>query len=148
MRKGRKETEMYNTLKEAASAAFARMKPGQRLFDGIDYWMEPDLLIEANAREVSDDYDVDAAGNITAPGVDEPIYRVTEAQDAERTETQLSYYRHLQGLTQLQLADASGVCVSTIRKVEGGTTPFENLTVRNALGLAAALGTTVEELTR
>ena len=143
---GQKGNDMYSTLKEAATAAFDRLHPDQRLFDGIDYWMREDLLIEANSREVSDSYEVDAAGNISIPGITDPIYCVSEAQDAERTGTQLSYYRHLHGMTQLQLAEASGVCVSTIRKIEGGTADIDNLTVRNAIGLAAALNTTVEEL--
>jgi len=139
---------MYSTLKEAAAVAFDHLRPGQRLFDGIDYWRRSDLLVEASSREVANSYDVDAQGNIMITGNTQPLYRVASAEDAAHRENQLSYYRHLQGMTQLQLAEASGVCISTIRKIEGGTADIGNITVHNALDLAAALETTVEELAR
>lgn len=50
------------------------------------------------------------------------------------------------GLTQLQLAAASGVNPRQIRRVESGSSKAENLTLKNAVALAAALGCKPEDL--
>lgn len=50
------------------------------------------------------------------------------------------------GLTQLQLAAASGVNPRQIRRVESGASKAENLTLKNAVALAAALGCKPEDL--
>lgn len=50
------------------------------------------------------------------------------------------------GLTQAQLATASGVNPRQIQRVENGESKAENLTLKNAVALAAALGVGAEEL--
>lgn len=50
------------------------------------------------------------------------------------------------GLTQLQLAEKSGVNARQIRRVELGTSQIENVTLINAKRLADALGVGIEEL--
>ena len=47
--------------------------------------------------------------------------------------------RQFRGLTQQQLADAAGVNVSLVRKIEGGTVSIGNITAKNLLALADAL---------
>lgn len=44
------------------------------------------------------------------------------------------------GLTQKQLADAAGVNIRLVQKVEGGEVETGNLTAKNLLALADALG--------
>lgn len=63
--------------------------------------------------------------------------------------THVSKFRRLRkaaGLTQIKLAEASGVHVQKIRRIEGGEIDPANLTLKNALALAAALGVRPEEL--
>ena len=43
------------------------------------------------------------------------------------------------GFTQQQLADAAGVNIRLVQKVEGGEAKAENLTAKNLLALADAL---------
>ena len=50
------------------------------------------------------------------------------------------------GLTQKQLADAAGVNIRLVQKVEGGEAKAGNLTARNLLSLADALGVDPREL--
>lgn len=50
------------------------------------------------------------------------------------------------GLTQKQLADAAGVNIRLVQKVEGGEAEAGNLTARNLLSLADALGVDPREL--
>lgn len=50
------------------------------------------------------------------------------------------------GLTQRQLADASGVNIRQIQKVEGGEAKAGNLTARNLLAIARALQVSPESL--
>ena len=47
--------------------------------------------------------------------------------------------RQFRGLTQQQLADAAGVNVSLIRKIEGGTASINNITAKNLIALADVL---------
>lgn len=54
--------------------------------------------------------------------------------------------RKAAGLTQKQLAEASGVHARQIQRVESGDSAAANLTLQNALALAAALGVRPEEL--
>lgn len=54
--------------------------------------------------------------------------------------------REAAGMAQNQLAQASGVNARQIRRVESGDSDAANLTLRNALALAAALGVRPEEL--
>lgn len=54
--------------------------------------------------------------------------------------------RQKAGLTQLQLAEKSGVNARQIRRVELGTSQIENVTLINAKRLADALGVGIEEL--
>lgn len=69
-----------------------------------------------------------------------------EIYDAYRTVTWLTCYRVQAGLTQQQLADASGVNMRQIRRVEIGEAEAGNLTARNLLALADALGVEVRDL--
>lgn len=50
------------------------------------------------------------------------------------------------GLTQQQLADAAGVNIRLVQKVEGGDAKAENLTAKNLLALADALGVDPRDL--
>ena len=61
-------------------------------------------------------------------------------------DTPLRRLRLAAGLTQAQLAAASGVNPRQIQRVESGASKAENLTLKNAVALAAALGVGVEDL--
>lgn len=50
------------------------------------------------------------------------------------------------GLTQAQLAEASGVNIRQIQKIESGEIRTENITLGNAIKLARALGAQPEAL--
>lgn len=54
--------------------------------------------------------------------------------------------RKAAGLTQAQLASASGVNARQIQRVENAESKIENVTLGNAVRLAAALGIPVEDL--
>jgi len=54
--------------------------------------------------------------------------------------------RKEKGLTQKALADASGMNISQIQKLESGETSIENTTFKNGLKLAEVLGVTPIEL--
>lgn len=58
----------------------------------------------------------------------------------------LEELRKERGLTQVQLAELSGVNSRQIQRVENGESDMGNVTLRNALALAKALGVSVEEL--
>lgn len=49
-------------------------------------------------------------------------------------------------LTQQQLADAAGINISQVQKIEAGTIKSENISLRNGLALADALGVEPEDL--
>lgn len=60
-----------------------------------------------------------------------------------------SYLRNLRlarGLTQKALADVVGMNISQIQKLESGTIRLENITFKNGLALADALGVDPHEL--
>ena len=50
------------------------------------------------------------------------------------------------GLTQAQLSEKSGMDVRAIRRLEKGEIKIENIVLKNAVGLARALGITAEQL--
>lgn len=54
--------------------------------------------------------------------------------------TKLEWARQGIGLTQQQLADAAGVNIRLVQKVEGGEAQAGNLTAKNIIALADALG--------
>lgn len=54
--------------------------------------------------------------------------------------------RKARGLTQIQLAELSGVNARQIQRVEIGESDMGNVTLRNALALAKALNVPVEAL--
>lgn len=60
--------------------------------------------------------------------------------------SKLEWARHGAGLTQKQLADAAGVNIRLVQKVEGGEADAGNLTARNLLALADALGADPRDL--
>lgn len=60
--------------------------------------------------------------------------------------TKLEWARQSTGLTQKQLSDASGVNVRQIQRVELGEAEAGNLTAKNLLAIADALGVDLREL--
>lgn len=50
------------------------------------------------------------------------------------------------GLTQQKLADAAGINIRLVQKVEGGESKAENLTAKNLMALADALGVDPHDL--
>lgn len=71
---------------------------------------------------------------------DEPIYK------SYRTITWLLYYRLKTGMTQTALAEASGVNPRQIQKIESGDILAENVTARNLIAIADALGVDIKDL--
>lgn len=69
-------------------------------------------------------------------------------QNGEETEMEnkLKSARMAAGLTQQQLADASGVNIRQIRRVELGTSEAGNMSARNLLAIAKALNVDPEKL--
>ena len=59
---------------------------------------------------------------------------------------QLAYLRQQHGLTQQALANASGVNIRQIQRVESGASAAGNITLKNAVALADALGVDVKDL--
>ena len=62
------------------------------------------------------------------------------------TDCPLKAARQNAGMTQQQLADASGVYVRQIQRIENGEGDISNVTLGNAVKLANALGIDVKEL--
>ncbi len=60
--------------------------------------------------------------------------------------TKLEWSRRMAELTQAQLAEASGVNIRQIQRVELGEAEAGNLTARNLLAIADALGVDAREL--
>lgn len=60
--------------------------------------------------------------------------------------TKLEWSRRMAGMTQAQLAEASGVNIRQIQRVELGEAEAGNLTAKNLLAIAAALGVDMREL--
>lgn len=60
--------------------------------------------------------------------------------------SKLEWARQGAGITQKQLAEAAGVNIRLVQKVEGGDAEAGNLTARNLLALADALGVEPREL--
>ena len=58
----------------------------------------------------------------------------------------LQSLRAAAGLTQKQLAEAAGVNIRQIQKIEAGEIQIGNVTLQNAVRLAEALGVTIESL--
>ena len=60
--------------------------------------------------------------------------------------TKLEWSRRAEGLTQAELAEASGVNIRQIQRVELGEAEAGNLTAKNIIALADALGVDVRSL--
>lgn len=60
--------------------------------------------------------------------------------------TKLEWSRHMAGLTQAELAKKSGVNSRQIQRVEIGEAEAGNLTAKNIIALADALGVDVRDL--
>ena len=60
--------------------------------------------------------------------------------------TALEWYRRLSGMTIKYLSETSGVSVRQIQSVERGERSIANMTVRNVLSLADAMGVEVSDL--
>lgn len=58
----------------------------------------------------------------------------------EKYKSAVKFHRVVAGLTQKQLAEASGVNIRAIQKVENGEVKAENMTAKNLLSIADALG--------
>lgn len=58
----------------------------------------------------------------------------------------LLYQRSLTGMTQKELAEAAGVNIRQIQRYESNTSDTGNMTLRNAVAIAKALGCIVEDL--
>lgn len=63
-----------------------------------------------------------------------------------RTITNLEWCRRMAGMTQAELAQKSGVYSRQIQRVELGEAAAENLTAKNIVALADALGVNVKDL--
>ena len=61
-------------------------------------------------------------------------------------ENPVGYYRRLRGMTQKQLADASGVSFGALLKLENGQRKIMSAQLGTVLQLTQALGITAEEL--
>ena len=60
--------------------------------------------------------------------------------------TKLEWARRMAGMTQAELAEKSGVNIRQVQKVEVGEIPAGNMTARNLIALADALGIDAKEL--
>lgn len=60
--------------------------------------------------------------------------------------TNLKQLRIAQGLTQQALANAAGINISQVQKIEAGTINIANVTLINAVNIARALGVSAEDL--
>lgn len=69
-------------------------------------------------------------------------FRVVNATE----EKSLKLYRAIRGLSQSQLAKASGVSIKAIQKYESGERPLERAEAGNVKRLAMALGIKMEDL--
>ena len=58
----------------------------------------------------------------------------------------LKELRNAAGLTQKALADAAGVHIRQIQKIEKGEILIDNITLKTAIALAEALGAKIEDL--
>ena len=65
---------------------------------------------------------------------------------AATEKTHLACLRKTNGWTQQQLAEASGVSLTQIKKIETRDINFNNVSVKNAVKLADALGVDVKDL--
>mgnify|MGYP004674981301 FL=1 len=63
-----------------------------------------------------------------------------------RAITKLEWSRRMAGMTQAELAEASGVNIRQIQRVELGEAEAGNLTAKNIIALADALGVDVRTL--
>ncbi|MDU3781895.1 MAG: helix-turn-helix transcriptional regulator, partial [Flavonifractor plautii] len=70
----------------------------------------------------------------------------TSIYDRYPTATRLTYERVKAGLTQKQLAERSGVNIRQIQRVELGEAEAGNLTAKNLLAIADALGVELRRL--
>nr|DAE42045.1 MAG TPA: helix-turn-helix domain protein [Caudoviricetes sp.] len=61
--------------------------------------------------------------------------------------TKLEWSRRMAGMTQAELAEVSGVNIRQIQRVELGEAEAGNLTARNLIAIADALGVDVRSLT-
>ena len=60
--------------------------------------------------------------------------------------TKLEWSRRMAGMTQAQLAEKSGVYIRQIQRVEMGESEAGNLTAKNLLSIADALGVDARDL--
>ena len=75
-----------------------------------------------------------------------PDYTLRLYHIARATAPRMKQLRIAAGLTQSQLAQAAGVNIRQIQKIESGEIQIGNITLRNAKALADAMGTTTDSL--
>ena len=81
-----------------------------------------------------------------AMGDEIPDYTLKFYQLVREFEPRLKQRRINAGLTQKQLAEAAGVNIRQIQKIEAGEIQMGNVTLQNAARLAAALGVEIKDL--
>lgn len=65
---------------------------------------------------------------------------------AKTTDNRLRQIRVDTGMTQTALAEAAGINIRQIQKIEAGEIQIENITLKNAKALAVALNTSIDSL--
>ena len=65
---------------------------------------------------------------------------------AKPEKSTVSFLRQVKGFTQKELAEAAGMTISQLQRLEYGQRKVENLTLKTALSLADALGVDVSQL--
>lgn len=75
-----------------------------------------------------------------------PDYTLRLYHIARASAPRVKQLRIAVGLTQSQLAQASGVNIRQVQKIESGEIQIGNITLKNAKALADALGTTIDSL--
>lgn len=75
-----------------------------------------------------------------------PDYTLRLYHIARASAPRVKQLRIAAGLTQSQLAQASGVNIRQVQKIESGEIQIGNITLKNAKALADALGTTIDSL--
>ncbi len=89
----------------------------------------------------------DMANAISCIGKEIRILRIVPDEEGnDEAKNSLRNVRSLKNLTQRELADAAGINIRQIQKIESGEIEFGNITARNAVAIADALGVDVRRL--
>ena len=137
----------YLTLKSAVEEAVTRLD-GDLLIDNAGTVWDTDNLLDeiaaGNGEDIDDGYY--CVGHDGSIGVTHDdghnvtwLYKVTDMNTVKRL-------RLNAGFTQTALAEATGLNIRHIQKIEAGEVSLKNITASTSSRLAAALGVTMEEL--